>query len=333
MPNTVPTQDESADRAPARRRRMSVAAVAGAALLATAGGFWLPAPKTPESESAGPADAVRQIKETASRYGAVVQVHASDSADAPVSVTGHIGTDRDRRSFLDELARTGMRAAVHLVSSEQLVEYVNAILEQSLNRDRRNKVEVTPVSHAPGELLISGYVERRSSLAETRRLLARDLKGSKSLTYQIETKADRLAVLRRRLDGLELDGNLRIQQLDGSISLFGPIRSDEELAQVRKLVENFNAEFDSRPPLRLEGTDSFLGVSTIDFDVRAVVLGKRIHVIAQDGTSYEKGSRIPGGHVVRTITERYMILEKPVAVGQGKEAEDPGLAYVIFEGA
>ena len=126
---------------------------------------------------------------------------------------------------------------------------------------------------------------------------------------------------------------MRIQQLDDGIGLFGPVGSDEELARIRALVGNFNAEFDSRPLLNLEGTDSFLGVSTIDFDARAVVLGKRIHVIAQDGSSYEEGSKLPGGYVVRTITERYMILEKPVAVGKAEESEDSGLAYVIFEGA
>ena len=126
---------------------------------------------------------------------------------------------------------------------------------------------------------------------------------------------------------------MRIQQLDDGIGLFGPVGSHEELSRIRKLVGAFNAEFDSRPRLRLEGTDAFLGVSTLDFDARAVVLGKRIHVIAQDGTSYEKGSKLPGGYVVRTITEHYMILEKPVAVGQVEESEHSGLAYVIFDGS
>lgn len=321
--------DTAAERSP---RRMQAAAVAVAALLVVAGASWLLAPKAPHREHAEPAQAAREVEKIASRYGAVVQVNAPEIPDAPVAVTGNIGTERDLRGFLEELAETDVRATVHLVSSEQLVNYVNAILEQSLNRDGRNRVEAQPVTDAPGELVISGYVERPASLAATRELLARDLSGSRGLSYRIETRADRLAVLQQRLEGLGLADRLRIQQLADSVGLFGPVRSAGELARIRKLAEEFNAEFDSRPPLRLDGTDSFLGISTIDFDVRAVVLGERIHVIAQDGASYAEGSKIPGGYVVRTITERYMILEKPAKIRQVEEDGEPALAYVIFDG-
>ncbi|MDE0064080.1 MAG: hypothetical protein OXU72_15005, partial [Gammaproteobacteria bacterium] len=261
-----------------------------------------------------------------------IQVSFERDPDAPVTVTGSVVSDRDLRSLLDELAATGVRAAVHIVSSEQLSAYANAILEQALNRDGRNRVEALPVPHAPGELAVVGYVERESSLSAARALLAQDLKGANGLTYRIQTAADRLAVLRRSLDRLGLGDRLLIQRLDDGVGLFGPVRSGEELGRIRGLVEDFNAEFDSRPLLRLDGTDSFLGVSTVDFDVRAVVLGERIHVIAQDGASYGEGSKISGGYVVRTITERYMILEKPVEIGQGEEDGEPALAYVIFDG-
>ena len=330
---TTRAQEDGADEAAERPgRRMPVAAAATAAVLAIAGAVWLLTPKQPERKHDDPAGAAWTIREIAARHGAVVQVNAGENPDAPVAVTGNIVTEKDLRGFLDELAGSGVRAAVHVVSTEQLIEYVNAILEQSLNRDGRNRVEARPIAHAPGELVITGYVEREAGLSEAKALLARDLKASRGLTYRVETRADRLAELKRRLDGLQLGGRVRIQRLDDGVGLFGPVRSDGELARIRKLAEEFNAEFDSRPLLRLDGTDSFLGISTIDFDVRAVVLGERIHVIAQDGASYAEGSKVPGGYLVRTITERYMILEKPLEIGQAGEAGDPGLAYVIFDG-
>ena len=322
--------DGAPERTPGRRFGL---AIAGAALLVVAGAIWLLTPKPPERQHDDPAHAVREIKEIASRHGAVVQVSAGEGPGAPISVTGNISTEQDLRALLDEMAQFHVRAAVHLVSSEQLVEYVNAILEQSLNRNGRNKVEALPVAHEPGKLVISGYVDREGSLAEARDLLARDLKGSRGLTYRIETRAHRLAALQRRLDGLELGGRMLIQQFDDGIGLFGPVRSHEELGRIRKLAEDFNAEFDSRPLLRLEGTDSFLGVSTIEFDVRAVVLGERIHVIAQDGSSYGERSRVPGGYVVKAITEHYMILERPVGLDESGAAGGSGIAYVIFDGA
>ena len=327
-------QGREAQAAPERSRgRMPWPAISVAALLIAAGAAWLMVPDRPEAEPVEPAQAARQIMEIASRHGAEVQVRPGEGPEAPVAVSGHAVADRDVRSLLDELAATGIRAAVHLVSSEQLAEYANAILEQSLNRDGRSQVEALPAADAPGKLVISGYAASASSLAQAKALLAQDLKGAKGLTYRIQTQADRLAVLRRRLDALGLGDRMRIQHLDGGIGLFGPVRSAEELARIRKLAGDFNAEFDARPPLRLDGTDSFLGVSTIDFDVRAVVLGERLHVIAQDGASYAEGSRIAGGYVVKTITERYMILERPVKVDEPDVAGDSGIAYVVFDGA
>ena len=325
-------QDDADQAAERPGRRMPVAAAAAAAVLAIAGAVWLLTPEEPARVHDDPARTVREIREIASRYGAVVQVAAGENPDAPIAVTGNVVTEKHLRGFLDELAGSGVRAAVHLVSNEQLIGYVNAVLEQSLNRDGRNRVEARAVTHAPGELVITGYVEREASLSQTRALLARDVKASRGLTYRVETRADRLAVLQERLDGLQLGNRLHIQRLDDGVGLFGPVRSDEELARIRKLAEDFNAEFDSRPKLSLDGTNSFLGVSTIDFDVRAVVLGERIHVIAKNGSSYGEGSRVPGDFVVRTITEHYMILEKPAKIGRSEEAGDPGLAYVIFDG-
>ena len=330
--DSTSTREDDAEEAVERPNRLSVVMVAAAAACAIAGVVWLLSPKQPERRHDDPARSAREIGDIASRYGAVVQVNAGENPDAPIAVTGNIATEKDLRGFLDELAGSGVRAAVHLVSTEQLIEYVNAILEQSLNRDGRNKVEALPVTHAPGELVITGYVEREASLSEARALLARDVKATRRLTYRVETRADRLAVLQQRLDGLQLGNRVYIQQLDDGVGLFGPVRSGGELARIRRLADDFNAEFDSRPPLRLDGTDSFLGVSTVDFDVRAVVLGQRIHVIAQDGASYGEGSKVPGDFVVRTITERYMILERPAKIGQAEEAEDSGLAYVIFDG-
>lgn len=325
-------EDDAAPGSPARPRRRTYAALlAGSGLVVVLPLLSLLTPKELEEKRAEPAEAIEKIEEIASRYAALVQARVQEGDDASIAVTGNIDTEKNRLLLLDELAGTGIRAAVHIVSNDELAEFATSILEQSLNRDERNKVDVLPVAHAPGELVFLGYVEEQASLDQTRAILARDLKESRGLTYKIQTKADRLSVLRNRLDDQGFGDRFYVQQLADSISLFGPLRSAEELPKVVDLVKDFNGEFDSRPLLRLEGTDSFLGVSTIDLDVRAVVLGESIHVILQDGASYRAGSRIADDYVVKTITEQYMILERPPGLAEAGEAGEQDLAYLIFE--
>ena len=115
--------------------------------------------------------------------------------------------------------------------------------------------------------------------------------------------------------------------------MFGPVRSTEELTRIVALAEDFNDEFDSRPVLKLSGTDSFLGESTIDLDVRAVVLGESNHVILHDGESYREGSTVADHYVVKTITDHYMILEKATQLTDDGAAHRPDVVYFLFEGA
>ena len=85
--------------------------------------------------------------------------------------------------------------------------------------------------------------------------------------------------------------------------------------------------------LRLSGTDSFLGESTIDLDVRAVVLGESIHVVMHDGESYRTGSTVTDHYVVKNITERYMILERMKQLMRDSATDGPDVVYFLFDGA
>ena len=67
-------QEDDADEAAARpHRRMPVAAAAAAAVLAIAGAAWLLTPNEPEPRHRDPAQAAREIREIAARYGADIR--------------------------------------------------------------------------------------------------------------------------------------------------------------------------------------------------------------------------------------------------------------------
>ena len=289
-----------------------------------------------QTEREDPGEAARKIEEIASRHGAVVHIEANTGADGSLTVTGNVDTSRNRLQLLDELKNANVHATVHIVSTDEIARSVAAILDRTLNADKRNLVSVRPAKHSPGELTVFGYVEREASLSEIKSIIERDVKEHVALHYEVQTRADRLSILRRRLDDLGLGTSMRIQELAEGVGLFGPVRTAEELTRIVELAKDFNEKFDSRPMLKLSGTDSFLGESTIDLDVRAVVLGESNHVILHDGESYREGSAVSDQadhYVVKTITERYMILEKAARLTDDGAADRPDVVYFIFEGA
>ena len=322
----VPAQ---AGRSSSRHAR--AAGMVVVALLAVAAVVWLLAPRQVQTEHGDPGETARKIEEIASRYGAVVHVEADAVTDGSIKVTGNVDTSQNRLKLLDDLSKANVHATVHIVSTEEIAESVMTLLDRTLNADKRNLVAVRPVEDSPGELTVSGYVEQESSLSEIKSIIERDVKEYTALHYEVQTRANRLSILRRRLDDLDL-AKMRIQELPEGVGLFGPVSTESELSRIVELAEDFNREFDSRPMLKLSGTESFLGESTIDLDVRAVVLGENIHVILHDGETYRAGSKISGHYAVKTITERYMILERTTQLTDDGTAGGPDVAYFIFAG-
>lgn len=327
----APAAPGSAAKAPVSRGRRPVLTTAAvAALLVVAAGAWLLVPREVESHQESRADTTAQIRAVASRHGALIDFQ-TDEGNATLSVTGTVDTEETRARLLEDLANANVRATVHITSTEQIAEFAMSVLNQSLNLDDQNAVEVLPVAGSPGEVLVSGYVEDEASLDRTRAILERDVREARGFTYQVQTKDERLAILRDRLDALGAAQPLRIQELADRVGLFGPVASQGDLSRIEALAERFNDEFDSRPRLALAGTDSFLGESTIDLDVRAVVLGEDVHVVLHDGSSVGAGSEIADGYVIRTVTPSYMILEQPHHRIPDGTTPVPTVAFFIFE--
>ncbi len=322
----APVPPEHDDDAPAAARHWVFgAAVALSAVVLLAVGAWLAAPHVVERAHEDPADAAADIRAIAARYAARVDI-ATD-ADGIVHVNATVDTEQTRTRLLDELAGRHHRAVVHITSADRLADRATTALDQAINSDNRNAVDVAPVPGSPGELMVSGYVADEAVLARARALLARDVKDAKAFAYDVQTRRDRVAELRERLDARGLVG-LRIQTFPGHLGLFGPVNA-ADLAAVREIVAGFNDEFGPRPPLEIAGTDTLLGESTIDLDVRAVVLGENAHVVLHDGTSAARGATVAGGYVIDTIAERYMVLRRPVdRIGDGQAAD---FAYLVFD--
>ena len=312
------------------RFRLQTAVLAGLVLLVSTLAAWLLIPKEISRGTHDPDAAKEQIRALAHRYGALVEVTSDGRRGQRISVTGSIGTTRDRQRFLDELSATGIQATAQIAASEEIARVASLFLDQALNWNRRNRVTVRALDESPNTLLVSGYVEMERDLSAAIVGLERDTGDQARFRYDVQTKKDRIRILRRRLDDLGFEKKLRIQQLEDGISLFGPCPDSAKMAELIELTKRFNEEFNSRPRLRLTGGERFLGESTIDLDIRAVILGDRERVVLQDGKSYAEGSTIDNGYRIHTIEPEFIVLEKPRTMAARDNEEAPTIAYYIL---
>ena len=312
------------------RFRIHPAIPASLALLGSLLAAWLLMPRETRQSNYATGEAREQINAIAERFGALVEVKPDAASSTRMSVSGSIGSTRDRQRFLDELAGTGIQATAQITASEDLARVVAPILDQTLNRNRKNRVTVQVLDESPGTLLVSGYVEKTAELSAAKVVLERDTGDQSRFRYDVQTKEDRIGILRRWLDELGFENKLHIQQLKEGISLFGPFPKSARMAQLIELSKRFNAEFDSRPRLTLTGNDRFLGQSNIELDIRTVILGDREHIVLHDGKSYTEGSTIENGYRIKTIEPEFIILEKPRTLVAQVDDERSNLAYFIF---
>ena len=313
------------------RHSMYPAIPAGLALAAAVVLCWLLMPSDIRQSDRNAEDARERVGALASRYGAVVKVAPAPAAGGRIAVTGSIGTTRDRQRFLDELAKTGIQATVQITASEDLARIVSPILDQTLNSNRRNRVAVEALGGPPGTLLVTGYVEKEADLATAKAVLEHDIGSQARVRYDVQTLNDRVEILRQWLDGLGFEHRLQIQHVNGGIGLFGPCPGGERMMQLIGLTKRFNEEFESRPLLKLTGNGRLHGESTIELDVRAVVLGDRKRVVMRDGRSHAEGSAIGSGYRIRTIEPEFIVLEKPRRLTAEGDREPSNLAYFILE--
>lgn len=313
---------------PALRKRLaiSIGLTGLAAVIAT----WLQMPTQIVPAGQKSAADIERVMAIANRHGAVLKVQTPKEGGAGISLNGSIDTVQNRQRFLAELAQTGIQATAHITSTEELVRIISPILDQTLNSNRRNRVRAKPAMDAPGTLVVRGYVDKEADLAAVKAILVRDTAAHARLRYNIETKADRLAILQRYLDEIGLADQLHIQELEDGISLFGVAPTGDKMQELIELAREVNEQFDSRPLLRLSGNDRFLGESTMKLNIRAVVLGDNKHVVMHDGERLTEGSTVENGYRLKMIEEDFIILEKSRQPASRAEGEDPALAYFIL---
>ena len=306
------------------------AELAGLVFLGAVLGAWLLVPTEIHDSEINAEDARERIEDIAIRNNAVVEVKPAAVSGGRISVTGSVGTAGDRQRFLDELAKTGIHATAQITAAEDLTRIVSPILDQTLNWNRRNRVTVRTLGNSTGTLVVGGYVEKKSDLIAAKAILENDIGGLAGVRYDVETRNDRMEILRRRLDALGFEHRLHIQHVEGGIGLFGPLPAGGRKGELIELTNQFNEEFDYRPPLILTGNDTFLGESTMELDIRAVVLGDRERVVMRDGESYAEGMTIDNGYRIKMIEPEFIILEKPQRLGANEEGDTSNLGYVIL---
>ena len=87
-------------------------------MLGTVLTAWLLATTGIQESEVNAGDARERIEEVALRNNAVVEVKPATVSGGRISVTGSVGTTRDRQRFLDELAKTGIHATAQIAAAK-----------------------------------------------------------------------------------------------------------------------------------------------------------------------------------------------------------------------
>ncbi|MCZ0943173.1 MAG: FHA domain-containing protein [Gammaproteobacteria bacterium] len=323
----------TSQRKPEQLLRRLVAAAVGAAALIVVALIWLGGPTEVERSEPEAEEVLLAIQEIASRLGAQVRVDLPDSPTGLPTVTGFLRRDQDRMHFEKALQEASILANTRLTSNGDILRSVRALINEITAPGSDTYIMAAPSPDTPGHIILTGYVETDQILERLRRLLELEVRTHSGLTFLVENQDHREAILQERLSELQLRSELYIQDLDKGIALFGPAPNPQEMARLKVLVDEFNHEFNSRPFLRLPGTSTFLGKSTIELEYRALVLGDdRNQLITRKGEARTVGDTIMGNWTIWDIDPRYVILEQASEIGSRQRRLSPSRrAYFVVE--
>ncbi len=335
-----PEQLAAPNRAPAPSQRKPqqllgrlAAAAVGAAALTVAALIWLGGPTEVERSAPEAEEVLLVVQEIASQLDAQVRTELPQSPTGWPTVIGFTRHEQDRLHFEKGLREAGIRANVRLTSNGDILRSVRALISEITAPGSDTHLQAAASPDTPGHIIVRGYVETDEILKRLRRLLELEVRTHRGFTFSVDNQDHREAILQERLSELQLRRELHIQDLDDGIALFGPAPDSNEMARLKMLVDEFNHEFNSRPTLRLPGTSTFLGKSTIELEYRALVLGEDRHqLITRNGEARSIGDTIMGNWTIWDIDPRYVILEQASEIGsRSRRISTSRRAYFVVQ--
>jgi len=312
--------------------RLTAAAV-GAAALTVAALIWLGGPTEVERSAPGAEEVLLAVQEIASQLGAQVRTDLPEDSTDLVTVTGFTRREQDRLHFEKGLREVGIRANVRLTSNGDVLRSVRALISEITVPGSDTDLRAAASPDRPGHTIVTGYVETDQILKSLQRLLELEVRVHRGFTFSVDNQDYREAILQERLSELQLRRELHIQDLDDGIALFGPAPNAQEMVRLKAMVDEFNREFNSRPTLKLPGTSTFLGKSTIELEYRALVLGEDNHqLITRNGEARSVGDTIMGNWTIWDIDPRYIILQQASEIGGGsRRVSTSRRAYFVVQ--
>ncbi len=331
---TAPQQTSApSPRKPQQLLGRLAAVAVGMAALTVAALIWLGGPNEVETNAPQAEEVLLAVQEIASRLGAQVRTDLPEDSTGLVTVTGFTRRDQDRLHFEKGLREAGIRANVRLTSSGDILRSVRALISEITEPGSDTDLRAAASPDKPGHTIVTGYVENDQILRRLQRLLELEVRTHRGFTFSVDNQDYREAILQERLSELRLRRELHIQDLDDGIALFGPAPDLQEMVRLRVMVDEFNREFNSRPTLRLPGTSTFLGKSTIELEYRALVLGEDSHqLITRNGEARSVGDIVMGNWSIWDIDPRYVILQQASEVGSStRRSSTSRRAYFVVQ--
>ena len=252
---------------------------------------------------------IDQVMQIANQYGAQIHIKEPVTHEGIARITGYINTELDRRNFISRLKEIHIHVEVKIISSEEIMHTIDAVIDQFRRHNKHSHVEVVAVANSPGDFVLKGYVQDKTRWLETMERLKRDVKDYRSLKDEIQTQEDRVKALKQMLSAAQLGKGVEISVTEENIVLSGKLNPEEQ-KRLAGVKEDFNRKFNSAPEAVLSTEESTDDDSSIKLDIRAIGFGGRPHIIMGNGQRYTEGAQLNNGYTITRITQSFIELKK-----------------------
>ncbi len=261
---------------------------------------------TPETSVPTEEELESRVQQIADRYDAVVEVEKKSEDDT--HITGYIDTAGKRQDFLAELENSGIIADIDIVSTQQIANSLNLMLDNEVNKDSVNQVEVFMVSGSPGDFILKGYVGDAGLWHDTLAKLEGHI-NYRNLDDKVQTLDDRIKALKKMLAAVKLE-NVEIKIGNQALLVLPATTGAEPNERLTEVIKMFNRQFASRPPLTTPKDDASSDSSSLKLDIRGISFGDTPHIVMGNNQRYGEGSRMENGYEIKSITQEYILLQK-----------------------
>jgi type III secretion system YscD/HrpQ family protein len=226
-------------------------------------------------------------------------------------ITGYCQSYTQERQLYRKLNKSNIKFNTKIYIMNDIFE--KAKLELNTVSSENLQLEM---DNTPGNLTLKGYTKTIDEKNKVIALLKDKVEGLITIIDQVETFDTRLSILNNIIGQQGLGSNIQvIAHSNQEIVLKGRLLEENQVYKIKKLINEFNTNYNNNPLIKLETTyaGQFIQIEeesqeNIKLNIKSINVGKIPYIILQDNSKYLVGSIINNRYKIEGISIDYLLL-------------------------